>query len=678
MNDFQIPRNSLAWLLAAQVAVIAPHVGRLPVWVTLVCVGCFVWRVMVYQGRWSYPGRWSKALFVLGGMIGIPVGYGGRVYGLEPAVALLIVAFVLKLLEMHARRDAYIVILLAYFVAVTEFLFDQSIPYTLYILLTVAMITAGLIGLNQTRSHIAPMRTFRLAVTLLMQAVPLMIVLFVLFPRMTPLWSVPLQSQAAKTGVTDSMSPGDIANLTQSSELAFRVTFDGEPPPFNQLYWRGLVLGKYDGKTWSREELRPSIWRYRQAEPGWVDTIERLGNPVSYSVILEPTFQNWLFSLTISDIPEDRDVAMLREFNLAYIQRRGVTTKFRYELTSHLDHRLDAELSDFWRYRSTLLPPGGNPATRALAARMYASAGSPEAFVREVLTMFNTQSFVYTLQPDALGTDDIDGFLFDTRRGFCEHYAGSLVFMLRSVGIPARVVVGYQGGEYNPLGNYVAVRQFDAHAWSEVWFEGKGWVRVDPTMAVAPDRIERGLQAVAEEDETLLADSPLSWLQYRQLLWLTDLRLQLDAVGHYWDSWVVEYNTGTQQKFLQQLFGEVDKTRLGMIMLALFFSILLVIGAVLLLQRTTRILPPADQQYLRFCHLVARYGVERQRGEAPYAYLQRIEVVRPDLAEAAREVTRLYVEQTYGTVQDKAGQQSHTNIKKAVNAFRLKALTANV
>lgn len=673
MTFYQIPRNSLAWMLASQVAVILPHVTRLPVWIVLVVIGCVGWRTMIYQGRWSYPGRWAKVGFVLTGLVGIPLGYKGRVYGLEPAVSLLVVAYVLKLLEMHLKRDAYIVILLGYFVATTEFLFFQTIPYTLYMLVTVAMITASLIGLNQTQTHVKPLKTFRLALILLGQALPLMLVMFVLFPRISPLWSIPLQSQTAKTGVTDSMSPGDIATLSKSDGLAFKATFEGAPPRFPQLYWRGLVFSKYKDGTWTRDDLRPSVWRHRQAVPGWVDQIERVGQRYDYSIILEPTHQNWLFALAATDIPEDRDVAMVREHSLVYIHRRGVTSKFSYKLTSHLDYRLEVELDPFFAYRNTILPIEGNPRSRLLAKQVFAESTSHEDYIRRILTMYNTEEFVYTLQPGALGRDDIDDFLFGTKRGFCEHYSGSFAFLMRAAGIPARVVVGYHGGEYNPNGNYVAVHQFDAHSWTEVWLDEKGWVRVDPTMAVAPDRIESGIEAAVAAEDSFLSDSPLSLLKYRQLLWLTEIRLQLDAVGHYWDTWVVGYTPAMQSAFLSEYLGNVDGKRLGATLLAAFFSLLGLVAIVVLMRRSTTPLPAVDQEYLKFTKSLARAGLERLVGEGPIDYAKRVKRQKPELADVIDEVTRLYVDANYKL----DGHGDLKALKKAVRAVKLKALTLN-
>ncbi|MFT5794353.1 MAG: transglutaminase-like putative cysteine protease [Saprospiraceae bacterium] len=612
---------------------------------------------------------------VVGGLVGIGVGYRGRVYGLEPAVALLVIAFVLKLLEMQHKRDAYIVILLGYFVAITEFLFFQTIAYTLYMLFAVTLITAALIGLNQTQSHHRPLATFKLAVRLLAQSLPMMIVLFVLFPRITPLWTVPLESQAAKTGVTDSMKPGDIANLIQSPDLAFKATFAGDLPAFNQLYWRGLVLETYDGRGWTRRSsLRDGIWRDGDEAPRWKDNIQRLGRSVSYSIILEPTQQNWLFSLSVPQLPATTDVAMLSDFTLAYAQRRGVTSKFKYDVTSDQNFLLQAKLGDYVRARNTMLPDGVNPRARALALSLRALASDEADYVRRVMVNYNASGFVYTLQPPVLGENDIDEFLFDSQRGFCEHYAGSFVFMMRAVGIPARVVVGYQGGEYNTRANYIAVRQFDAHAWAEVWYEERGWVRIDPTQMVAPDRIERGLESALSEDETFLSDSPLSLLKYRQLLWLSELRQQVEAIGHYWDSWVVGYNPVTQMDLLSQYFDKVNPTRMGIMMLSSFFALLGIVGLFVLSTRSHHIVTPVDQQYLRFCQLLQKHGLPRKAGEGPSDYAARVTLVRPDLADAIERVTEAYIALNYAT--EVPGDSA--DLKKAVTVFRLKALRANV
>lgn len=667
---YQIPRNSLAWMLAAQVAVIAPHVLRLPFWVVGVCLACMVWRVMVFQGRWSFPGRWTKTLLVISGFAAVPLAYD-QIYGVEPAVSLLMVAFALKLIEMHEKRDAYMVILLGYFVCITEFLFEQSIPYAIYMFGCVTMVTTALIGLHQTQSHLKPFKTLKSASLLLLQAVPLMVILFVLFPRISPLWTVPLPSDQAISGVTDRMTPGSVASLTESDELVFKATFEGPPPKFKDLYWRGLVLTEFDGSTWTQNEefLRRSVYRYRQVEPGWVEGIEYRGNTFEYDIIMEPSFQNWMFSLMVPEVPEDRDFVILHDFRVASI--RKIRQRIRYQLTSHLDFTVQEELSPFWRYRYLRLPEDNNLRTAALAKEMFESAGSPEEMSRRIQIMFYEQEFVYTLQPGAADRDDsIDSFLFDSQRGFCEHYASAYVFMMRAAGVPARIVVGYQGGEYNPNGNYVAVRQFDAHAWAEIWLEGQGWVRVDPTMAVAPERIERGLEAAVQNEDTFLANSPLSIFRYRQLLWLTELRLQIDAVAHYWDTWVVGYTPEMQTSLLGRYFDDVSPKRLGTLMLAGFFLVLFVIALFLLAKRTRMPLSATDMSYLQFCKGMEKRGVPRLIGEGPLDYQARLIEQMPTLENEIKAVTEAYVAVNY---RGESGRE--TMLKKAVRVLWLRTLT---
>lgn len=672
MTPYQIPRNSLAWMLGAQAAVILPHVTRLPLWVTGIAAACIFWRVMVYQGRWSYPNRWVKVLFVFTGFAAVPYSYG-QIYGVEPAVALLVVAFSLKLLEMAQKRDGYVVVMLAYFVCITEFLFEQSIPYSLYMFTCVLMITASLIGLHQTRSHEKPARTLKTAGILLAQALPLMIVLFVLFPRISPLWSVPLPSENAKTGVSDRMSPGDIATLTESDELVFRATFVEEPPQFKDLYWRGLVLGEFDGTTWTQREewLRSSAYRYRQRAPGWVENLDYRGNTQQYEIIMEPNYQNWLFTLMLPEVPENRDFVILYDGRVAAIQE--MRQKQRIKLTSHLDYQLNSEISEFARRYHANLPEGVNPRAVALAEKMFASSASAADYSDNVMRMFGREGYSYTLKPGVLQSQNsIDEFLFETRRGFCEHYASAYVFLMRAAGVPARVVVGYQGGEYNPSGNYVAVRQFDAHAWAEIWLDGQGWVRRDPTGVVAPERLERGIEAAIDNAEDFLANSPLSLLRYRQLLWLTELRLQIDAMGHYWDTFVVGYTPEMQTSFLGRYLEDVSRKRLGILMLAVFFTVLFVIALFLLAKRSVNPVSPTDSQYLRFCQTMAKRGLPREIGEGPMSYQARLIAAYPDIATEIREVTSAYVASNYLEQPEQIGL-----LRKKVRELWFRSLTVS-
>ena len=671
---YQIPRNALVLMLIASAMVILPHVVRLPFWLTGLCVICGLWRVMVYQGRWSYPGRWIKVVLVFGVFIGVGMGYG-TLLGLEPWVGILIVAFVLKLLEMHQQRDAYTFIILAYFVALTEFLFEQSIPYTLYMYATVTIITAALIGLNQTQLFAAPTRTLKKASIILAQSIPLMLVLFVLFPRLAPLWTVPLQSNVAKSGISDTMSPGNIALLVQSDELAFRATFEDEIPPYGDLYWRGLVLSYFDGETQTWEQERRRFYgrpmRARDEPADWLREMEHLGNEVSYSIIMEPTNQNWLFSLTLPELSEERGMGLVRDYR--FYSFRPIRSRFQYELTSHLDYRTDNRLSDFWRYRYLLLPSDDNPETKALAQQLLEQGRSPREYLTTVMRMYALGDYAYTLRPPTVSGDTIDRFLLDSRRGFCEHFAGSFVYLMRAGGVPARVVVGYQGGEFNRRGNYVAVHQFDAHAWAEVWLDGEGWVRVDPTSVVAPERIQSGLESAVEGEDTFLADVGLSLMKFRSTLWITELRLQIQAMNHYWDAWVVGYTPDVQMSVLAKYLGEMDRKTMGMLLLATFFGILALIGLVLLLKRSTRKLAPVEQVYLKYCDMLAGKNLARNIGEGPLDYADRVSSERPDLEPAVRAVTNAYMKSNY--IDDTPEEVDM--LKRAVRNMRVMAFAAN-
>ena len=664
-----IPRNVLILLLVALVLVILPHVARLPVWITLLSVSCCLWRIMVYRGRWSYPGKWVKALFVFGGFLGVGFGYG-TLLGLEPWIAALILAFVLKLLEMHQHRDAHTVIVLAYFVALTEFLFEQSIPYTLYIYGCTTVITAALIGLNQEASNVYLQHALKKASVMLLQAMPLMLVLFILFPRIAPLWTVPLQTNIARSGVTDRLAPGNIAQLVQSDELAFRATFEGPVPSSRHLYWRGIVLSYFDKKDQAWTQERPGIYgrtlQSKDGEATWKDNMEYLGDEVKYSIVMEPTNQNWVFSLTLPEPEGAGRMGLVRDFRFYSFQE--INAKFRYELTSHLDNRTDVTLSDFWRHRYTLLPGNDNPRASGLAESVRSASDSPEEYVSNVLRYYATEGFVYTLRPPTLDGDTIDEFLFNSRRGFCEHFAGSFVYLMRSGGVPARIVVGYQGGEYNRRGNYVAVHQFDAHAWSEVWLEGQGWVRVDPTSIISPERIENGLESAVEDE--FLSDIGLSLMKFRSSLIITELRLQFSALNHYWDAWVVGYSPSVQMSMLNRYLGELNRQTLGMILMSAFFAMLGITALILLLRRSQHKLAPADREYLRFCRYLASQDLARSLGEGPISYARRVVTSRPDLAKSVNAVTDAYIRANFI---DDCPEDIDT-LRKAVRRVRFSAL----
>ena len=629
-----IPRISLTWLLVAQALVIVPHLGHLPLWVIGLWLGCAGWRVQIFRMRVGYPTRLAKGGLMLAVAAGVFASRGSLV-GLDAGVVLLIAAFVLKLVELRSQRDALVLILLGFFCVVTAYLFDDSLLAAAYSLLPVSALLAALIGLQQSRLAMRPWPTLRLALGLLAQALPLMLLLFVFFPRLGPLWTLPNPNNQALSGLSDSMTPADIAELSKSDELVFTATFNGAPPARTQLYWRALTLEHFDGRRWSQAPLVS-----RQNAPQWLPS----GQPWEYSVIAQASGRNWLFALDVAR-SEEGGVQARRDFSLQY--QRPIDQPLRYQVRSWPDVLRDANLPLSSLADSLQLPAEGDPRSRAWARELHARHPQPDALVQALLQHFNREPYHYTLKPPPVGIDSIDEFLFRTRRGFCAHYAGAMTFVLRAAGIPARVVAGYQGGELNPRGNFFTVRQFDAHAWVEYWQAGQGWTSVDPTFAVAPERIEQGLEQALSGEQSFLADSPLSPLRYRQVAWLNQLRLGWDDLNHGWQRWVLGYQGAQQLQLLQRWFGRMDGQLLGLALVG-GGGLLLGLLALFLFKPWRRERDPLLRQFRRFERLLARHGLPRQAAEGPRDYAERAARQLPTQAEAIRAFAQTFEAQQYG------------------------------
>ncbi len=652
----QLPRPALLWIILAQGLLLLPHLERLPIWVGAVYVSAFIWRVQAFRGRVELPGRWLKVALSGAAAGGIVLSFGSLL-GMEPMVAFLLTAFALKLTEMRSRKDAYIVVFLGYFVCLTAFLFSQGLLMVLYALLLIWVLTTALVSIHRPAARLRDLRPLRLSGAMLLQAFPLMLVLFFLFPRIGPLWSVPLKSHTAKTGMSDTLSPGDISQLSQSAAVAFRVQFTGDIPPAQELYWRGLVMSALDGNTWR-------ALRYFEVPPAErrEPRVTTQGPSTEYSVIMEPTQQNWLYALRYANSPTS-GVMELSDYRL--YSPVIIENEYLYRARSWPDTPLEERIGDWRRETELRLPPETNPRTRDLARQLLARAGSPEAFVDEVLAYFRTEAFFYTLQPPLLGdADTMDRFLFETRRGFCEHYAYAFAVMARSVGIPARIVGGYLGGEINPVNRTVIVHQFDAHAWNEIWLDGQGWVRVDPTAAVAPDRILYGLERAVAAEGSFLVDSPLSPLRFRGVGWINTLRLRYDALTFEWQSWVTSFDGQAQVDFLRGVLGEISVSRSLAVLLG---SGVLTMGLVsLLLFRDRRRIPrPAFEQELhRYQQVLWRRGLEPIAGETPAQLTERAVERWPGQEEQISSLYRALASLVYG------GRHSYVDQQRQLREMR--------
>ena len=619
----------LLYLLLSLVMVAAPHADHLPWWIIAFTVMLFAWRVHLGHERLALPNRWLIVLVALASLIGVFLTYRS-IFGREAGVALLVVMLGLKLLESRSLRDAMLLTFLGYFLVITNFLYEQTISTALYMVACTVVITATMLSLHYAKSEPPFGVHLRTAGVLLAQSVPLMLVMFLLFPRVPgPLWGLPQDAFTGVSGLSDTMAPGSLSNLILSDAVAFRVKFESPVPRRNDLYWRGPVMWDFDGRAWSIPRF---VYPIGATQVG--------GNPVSYEVTLEPHNKRWLFAL---DLPAKLPPRSIMSADYQIYSTRPVNNRMRYDMTSLLNASYGRGEAPLALRRALYLPPGSSPRTRQLASELRAKHADDSELVDDVLSMFREQKFYYTLTPPLLGDQPVDDFLFSTRSGFCEHYASAFTVLMRAAGIPARVVTGYQGGEINEFGNYFIVRQSDAHAWTEVWLKDKGWVRVDPTAAVSPARVSTGLSAAIPRSEALplMARSDFEWLH--------KLRLSWDFMSNAWNQWVLGYTPERQRRFLESV-GFDDATWQTMVG-ALFCTagaIVAIFTVLALRQLKDRVRDPVRNLYQRFCDKLRRKGMPRGPAEGPLDYARRIEQLRPDLAMAVSAITQLYVTLRYG------------------------------
>jgi len=620
-----LDRQATPWLFASALVTIAPHVLHQAYWLSALAGLLMFWAIRLWWKDERLPGRWVLFLLVIVGCSGILIEFRS-LFGRDAGVAMLVVFMAMKLLELKSQRDAVVVVVLGYFLLLTHYFYSQSIPTGLWLLFALWLVTATLI-----RLHGGPASTtrasLRYAASLCLQAIPFMLVLYLLFPRISgPLWGLPSDAHAGMTGLSDTMSPGSISRLAQSADIAFRARFSTTPPAKQKLYWRGPVLEHFDGTTWRLHDNR-------ETSP----QLETLSAPLRYEITLEPHNQRWILAL---DAPVQLPEALKASNVLAVTQRLPVTERRRYELAASLDYRFNAAEDPRTLSRNLALPPGVNPQARALAERWRNSDHRPSAIIGQAQALFAAE-FTYTLQPPLLGQNGIDEFLFKTRRGFCEHYAGAFVFLMRAAGIPARVVSGYQGGEFNPLDGYLVIRQSDAHAWAEVWLEGQGWVRVDPTASVSPTRIETGIA------DALPFGEPLPALVQWRADWLRTLRYRWEAVNNAWNQHILGYDPQRQRELLSRLgLPETDWRSLATVLGIACSLLVAAMTAWTLYQRPA--IDPARRLWLTALRQLARRQVDCAPWETPMAVAQRVREQRPELAETFQNVVDAYLQARYG------------------------------
>jgi transglutaminase-like putative cysteine protease len=593
------------------------------------------------------PSKWLLISLALLGVAVVLASYR-ELAGQDAGTALLLTMMALKTLEIRTRRDLRVLLLLFGFLLVVAFLFDQSPLLTAYLGILLLGSFALLADLSAT-SPAAPepgfpwlgrlKRAGRRALMLTGQALPLAVLLFVLFPRLdAPLWSLGLERDRAKTGVSDSLELGRFGELTRSGAVAFHAYFtEPLPVPAEQLYWRGPVLWQTDGRRWE-----PGPERLMLQQP---PHIEPRGAVLDYAILMEPTEQHWIFPL---DLPLEAPPEARRTRDARLLAKDPIQELKRYRLRSALTYR-DGSISPRERALALAVPRRMvTPRMQRLIEAWQRQDPSPSALVAQALAHFNQQPFHYTLKPPPLGANPVDDFLFDTRAGYCEHYASSFAILMRLAGVPARLVTGYLGAEFNPLGDHYLIRQSDAHAWAEVWLEDSGWTRVDPTAAIDPSRIDNDaelaeLGASAPLRFRVASDSALGQLAQR-------LRFLVDAADAGWKNWIVGFSSDRQQRLLEQLGLEQLGTYGLVLGLASGGAVLMLLLHTLLGRRHWPD-DPVERSYARLSRRLARAGLPRQTGEGPRDYLTRVSHARPDLAPALLNWLRLYLPLRFGARQ---------------------------
>lgn len=625
MTEAQDRLRRFGWTLAGLAAALGPHLLHLQAWVSGLVIAIGAWRLLAERRSWRLPGAMLRTTIALVATAGVFVSHA-TITGLDGGTALLVVMSALKLLETRTPRDHAVLIFIGWFLCLAAFLYAQDLPTLGWVAGTVWLLAAALLVVaRQGRDGPAP-RPFRTTGAMLAKAIPAALVLFLFFPRISgSFWGAPSQERAL-SGLTEEMSPGDISDLTLNDTVAFRVRFRSTLPPPRERYWRGPVLTEFDGFTWSRGAGQ----YFRQP------AVEFRGNPVDYTVTLEPTGQWMLFALDM--VQSWTGGLALQTWDYQLRTRQPVNAVLQYEASSYPRYRAGVRLTPALANYNLQLPAGRNPRTLQLARRLRAESRSSADYVRSVLALFREQDFYYTLTPPGLSRDSVDDFLFNTRRGFCGHYASAFSMLMRAAGIPARVVGGYQGGDWNPIGNYLIVRQAHAHAWTEVWLPETGWTRVDPTAAVAPERVERGIEA-ALPDEALLPGALA-----RRSPWLWQARMLWDNVTARWNDWVVRYDRVRQEDIVRSIgFDEADWQQLAILLGAGLAAALGLLSLWLAWEFRPRRLDAAAASYRRFTQRLARRGIERPPHEAPRHFVMRVCRLRPDLAREAVAITELYL-----------------------------------
>jgi len=647
--------KGLYWVVGTLAVALLPQLAAMPWPLALACLLPLAWRAAAEWRRWKAPKTWVRVTLTLGGLLLLLATYGSLL-GRRTAVSLLALMLSLKLLETFRVRDARIVASLSLFLCATQFLFSQDIPMIFYTAATTVGSLVALALLHRREAfhpvgeapETGPSLFAELGFTLrlLALALPAALVFFLLFPRWSsPLWGVPEEALDARSGLSNSMTPGSIQGLFMDDSPAFRADFEGSAPPRQLMYWRGPVFWDFDGREWTSSYYARGLEATSRPAAGTA--------PWRYRVQLEPHEQHWLFALDYPAlIPDGARLTMDHQL----YNRKSVTDLKSYAMASDPRFVDSPVLRSVFRRAGLELPADFNPRTREMMQQWRRETPDDRRLIDRVLAHFNQQAFHYTLNPPLLSRHTVDEFLFETRSGFCEHYASAFTIMMRMAGIPSRVVTGYQGGWFNPVGDYVLVRQSDAHAWSEVWLPGDGWTRVDPTAAVAPERIASGALDALDSRRYLF-----------DFEWVRSARNGFDLLQRRWNDWVIAFNADRQSRLLNPFGWErIDQTALVLLMLVAAAIVSGLTLPALLRMRHGRKADPAARAWRRFRDRLRKAGVETFDGQAPMELAAAAGSRMGDGAAEAQHIAGLYTRLRYSATPPAVGE-----FIRAARAFRV-------
>ncbi|MBF0395370.1 MAG: DUF3488 domain-containing transglutaminase family protein [Desulfobacterales bacterium] len=620
-------KSQLIPILFAIVIAIAPHIVRLPAWILICCFVSWGYVALSLKYRLPWPPKWLCQILGIIGFCGVLATFG-RILGREASVALLSILLAFKTFETITYRDRMIIIFLAYFLVITNLFYFETLSMTLYMFVSVFITTSVLIHINYPKAKISA--NLVLAGNIMLKSLPLMVFLFLLFPRIQgSLWGT--GRHAAKTGFSDHLTIGDISSLSKNNEIAFRVEFKGKIPKGSSIYWRGVVLWNFDGESWKRGLSVPLKENFIVG-----------GEDTNYTVTLEPHDQRFLFALDMPiSIPSNINADFFSDETI--MARFPIRKRLKYSIKSITVYNTGDMKK--WEERAIHIPRYTNPKSIELGKKWGYENKDKEELIYKALNYFKKNEFAYTLSPPRLDKINvIDDFLFRTKKGYCEHFAASFALLMRASGIPSRVVIGYQGAEFNPIGNYYIIRQSDAHAWVEVWLDKKGWVRIDPTSVVAPERLVDNLDSlnIAKRGNRFS-----SFSRYVEFGW--------DTINSRWNQWIMDYTSLEQSRIFSFLGIKINSIkgilRSIFVFISLTFCVLLPVTIGYLYKQQVKI-DIVKLYYDKFCEKLYKAGIERLPNQGPLDYYNKIILLKPGLKPKAEEIINLYIALNYGFNRD--------------------------